>query len=153
MTRTKDKDINQLDHWKYHDRPLNHIRFIHQSVRSHHIFFRAPINSKPDWDSPPQEEQERSGVYIKNPRGFMQPGKVLKIIRFLYGLKQIPHNFFHRLKSNLEGTGLEPIDDVDPCLFISDKVVCMVYVDDILFFGPEERYISEAIKKISYTEV
>ena len=83
----------------------------------------------------------------------MQPGKVLKIIRFLYGLKQIPHNFFHRLKSNLEGTGLEPIDDVDPCLFISNEVVCMVYVDYMLFFGPEERYISEAIKKISYTEV
>ena len=53
----------------------------------------------------------------------------------------------------MEVTGFESIDNVDPCIFISDKVILMVYVDDMLFFGPEERYISEAIKKISYTEV
>ena len=35
------------------------------------------------------------------PRGFMKPVKVLKIIRSLYGLKQILCKFFQHIKSEL----------------------------------------------------
>ena len=28
--------------------------------------------------------------------------------------------------------------EVDPCLFISEKAICLVYVDDTLFFSPNE---------------
>ena len=45
----------------------------------------------------------------------------------------------------MEVTGFESIDNVDPCIFISDKVILMVYVDDMLFFIPEERYAEKSI--------
>mmetsp|Transcript_15060 Transcript_15060/g.36762 ORF Transcript_15060/g.36762 Transcript_15060/m.36762 type:complete len:970 (-) Transcript_15060:1237-4146(-) len=84
-------------------------------------------------------------VYVAMPRGFSEPGKVLKLKRCLYGLKQSPRNFFQFLKSNLEEIGFVPQTDVDPCLFISENCICLVYVDDTLFFSPEQKYIDEAV--------
>jgi hypothetical protein len=53
----------------------------------------------------------------------------------LYGLKQRLSSFFHYLKSKLKAIGFEQALDVDPCLFISDKVICLVCVDDPLLFA------------------
>ena len=44
------------------------------------------------------------------------------------------------------------MDNVDPCLFIYDKVICPVYVDETLFFSQEVKYISKANKKLSNAE-
>ena len=59
----------------------------------------------------------------------MQPLQVLKLIRSLYGLKKIPHKLFHNIKYKLEGAGFKSIDIVDYWLFISEKFICLVYVD------------------------
>jgi hypothetical protein len=40
---------------------------------------------------------------------------------------------------------LKSCSDVDPCLFVSDRVICLVYVDDTLFFSPKQEYIQQAI--------
>jgi hypothetical protein len=96
-------------------------------------FVHAPIDKDPNWNSMSREEQERSGVYLHMPRGFYQPGKVLKLKRSLYGLRQSPRNFFQHLKSKLESIGFEANDNIDPCLFLSDKVICLVYVNDTCF--------------------
>jgi len=82
------------------------------------------------------------------PRGFSEPSKVLKLKHSLYGLKQSPRNFFQHLKGKLEGIGFESAMDVDPCLFISDKVICLVYVDDTLFCSPKKEYILNVVKKL-----
>jgi hypothetical protein len=82
------------------------------------------------------------------PHGFQIPNHVLKLQRSLYGLKQSPRNFFLFLKSKLEGTWFRQQVDVDPCLFISDKCICLVYVDDTLFYSPKQEYIDEAIQKL-----
>jgi hypothetical protein len=63
-------------------------------------------------------------------------------------LKQSPRNFFLHLKAQLEAVGLESNPDIDPCLFVSDKVICLVYVDDTLFFSPKQEYIDEVINKL-----
>jgi hypothetical protein len=52
------------------------------------------------------------------------------------------------LKGKLEETGFEAMTDVDPCLFISDKVICLSYVDDTLWFSPRQEYIDEALEKL-----
>jgi hypothetical protein len=44
-------------------------------------------------------------VYVEMPRGFSEPGKVLKLKKSLYGLKQAPRNFFQHLKNKLERIG------------------------------------------------
>jgi hypothetical protein len=110
-------------------------------------FVHADIDKDPNWDNMTEEERERSGVYIDMPRGFAKHNKVLKLKKSLYGLKQSPRNFFLHLKDKLEGIGFESSIS-DQCLFISDKVVCLVYVDDTLFFAENEEDITEAIEAL-----
>ena len=86
------------------------------------------------------------------PRGFGQDGKVLKLQRSLYGLKQAPRNFFQHFKGQLERVGFVAQDSVDPCLFISDKVIAVVYVDDTLFYSPKREYIDEVLDKLKKQE-
>ena len=38
--------------------------------------------------------------------------------------------------------------DLDPCLFVSDKVIAVNYVDDTLFFSPKAKYIEEVMSKL-----
>jgi len=82
------------------------------------------------------------------PRGFSEPSKVLKLKHSLYGLKQSPRNFFQHLKGKLEGIGFKSATDVDPRLFISDKVICLVYIDATLFYSPKKEYIDDVVKKL-----
>ena len=42
----------------------------------------------------------------------------------------------------LERCGLKQFK-LDPCLFIGIPVICIVYVDDLLFWSPKEEYIYE----------
>jgi hypothetical protein len=56
--------------------------------------------------------------------------------------------WFKHLKTQLESVGLEQCIDVDPCLFISDKVICLVYVDDTLFFSPDLKNIDDLLRRL-----
>ena len=38
--------------------------------------------------------------------------------------------------------------EVNPCLVISEKVICLVYVDDTLFFSPNLSDIDRVLKKL-----
>jgi hypothetical protein len=84
---------------------------------------------------------------ISNP---FKEGHVLKLKRSLYGMVQSPRNFFRHLKGNLLSCGFSQSDH-DPCLFISEKVICLVYVDDCLFFAKDQQDIDTAIQKIKNT--
>jgi len=95
----------------------------------------APIDVAAKWDDLSKEEKKRQGVYVCIPRGFTQTGKVLKLKGSLYGLRQSPRNFFQNLKNKLELFGFRSALDIDSCLFISENVICLVYVDDTLFFS------------------
>jgi len=114
-------------------------------------FVQAPIDTPPDFETMTSLEQEQTGVFCHMPRGFKEHGKVLKLKRNLYGLRQAPRNFFQHLKTNLESIGFTAQTDIDPCLFISDKVVCLTYVDDTLFFSPRQEYINEAMDRLRST--
>lgn len=111
-------------------------------------FVHADIDRDPNWDNMTEEQRSRSGVYIHMPRGFMKPGKVLKLKKSLYGLKQAPRNFFLHLKAKLMAVGFRSLEEVDACLFVTDNVICLVYVDDTLFFSPKEEYIDEVISNL-----
>jgi hypothetical protein len=83
----------------------------------------------------------------KCPRGFKQydknsKPKVLKLNQTLYGLLQSPCAFWLYLTEMLERCGLKQFK-LDPCLFIGIPVICIVYVDDLLFWSPKEEYIYE----------
>jgi Reverse transcriptase (RNA-dependent DNA polymerase) len=116
-------------------------------------FVHAPIDKPPNYDSLSEEEKKKPGVFVSMPRGFVQPNKVLILQKSLYGLKQAPRNFFLHLKGKLESTGFTSQQDLDPCLFISDKVICLVYVDDTLFYSTKEEYIDEVISRLKNSEM
>ena len=110
-------------------------------------FLHADIDRDPNYDLLTPEEQRRSGVYVEMPRGFTEPGKVLKLKKSLYGLKQAPRNFFQHLKAKLEKIGFVSSES-DACLFIGMKVICIVYVDDTLLFSPKAEFIDEVLMKL-----
>jgi Reverse transcriptase (RNA-dependent DNA polymerase) len=116
-------------------------------------FVHAPIDRDPNYDSLSPEQQARQGVYVDMPQGFSRKGKVLRLKKSLYGLKQSPRNFFQHLKSKLESVGFHAATDVDSCLFISDKVICLCYVDDTLLFSPKQEWIDEVIDKLRQTDL
>ena len=74
-------------------------------------------------------------------------GKVLKLKRSLYGQRDSPRNWFLHLKSKLEKLGMKQSQH-DPCLFIGRKVLCLVYVDDCLFFSPDKENIHKLIEDL-----
>jgi Reverse transcriptase (RNA-dependent DNA polymerase) len=116
-------------------------------------FVHAPIDKSPLYDTMTDDEKEKSGVYVAMPRGFIQQGKVLRLKKSLYGLKQAPRNFFLHLKAKLESIGFVSQVDLDPCLFITDKVICLVYVDDTLFYASKAEYIDQVIQQIKDSDM
>jgi hypothetical protein len=79
-------------------------------------FVHADIDQPPNWDTMTELGKERSGVYIEMPRRFVEDGKVLKIKKSLYGLKQSPRNFFLQLKVKLEKLDLPRVKINHVCL-------------------------------------
>lgn len=112
-------------------------------------FVHADIDLPPNYDEMSPDEKRRQGVFVQMPRGFAEPGKVLKLNKSLYGLKQAPRNFFQHLKSKLEAIGFEQAVDVDPCLFISEKVICLTYVDDTLLYAKDMKDIDEVLRRLT----
>ena len=60
-----------------------------------------------------------------------------------------PRNCFLHTKGKLENLGFAQ-SDADPCLLISQDVICLIYVDDVLFFYKDAAVIdrlTQAMKK------
>jgi hypothetical protein len=73
---------------------------------------------------------------------------VMKLNKSLYGLVQAPMHWFNKLKEGLEKHGLKQ-SKYDPCLFYGKGMVALVYVDDVVFFGPDQGKIDKLIKDMS----
>ena len=76
-------------------------------------------------------------VYIEMPTGFAQYDakgvkRVLSLRRTIYGLRQSPRAFWKFMTQRMEACGLRQ-STFDPCLFVGDKVIAIMYVDDIIF--------------------
>ena len=87
-------------------------------------------------------------VYIEQPKGFGHKDgidKVLKLNKSLYGLRQAPKSFFDKLCQGLKERGWKQ-SVIDPCLFMKDQMMCVVYVDDTIMAGPDGAAIEEEIK-------
>ena len=78
-------------------------------------------------------------VYIDPPKGFEGKdgqNKVLRLIKSLYGLRQSAKTFFEKLKDGLEERGFKQSNH-DPWLFMKKDLMCVIYVDDAIFSGPD----------------
>jgi hypothetical protein len=87
------------------------------------------------------------GTYIEMPKLFDIPEKVLELRRNLYGMCKAPRNFYHHLKKGLEDRGLTPSPH-DHCLFMSENLIVITYVDDCIFFAKEDKIIDNFISSL-----
>ena len=72
-------------------------------------------------------------IFIAAPKGVNCPkGKVLRVLRSLYSLKQAARDWHEKLIKALLGIGFRQYA-ADPCFLIYDKrgILLLVYVDDI----------------------
>ena len=87
-------------------------------------------------------------VYVWLPSDIKLDGNdgrlALKLKKSLYGLRQAPLKWFEKLRGSLIERGFKQSAQ-DPCLFLSAKVVAMVWVDDVLFFARDEVDIDSII--------
>jgi hypothetical protein len=90
---------------------------------------------------------EGEEVYVEMPRGFKQEGMVLKLRRSLYGLRQSPRLFWKYVVDKMDVCGMKQ-SKLDPCLFIGENVIAISWVDDLLFWSPDEKHIHELAVKL-----
>ena len=86
-------------------------------------------------------------IYMEMPLGFRQKGKVLKLNKSIYGLRQSSREFWKYLTDIMESCDMQ-VSKVDPCLFASDKVIAVAYVDDLLFWAKDEADIVALTAKL-----
>ncbi|KAL7465925.1 hypothetical protein ACHAXS_006230 [Conticribra weissflogii] len=86
-------------------------------------------------------------VYVKMPLGFEKSGKVLRLKKTLYGLRQSPRAFWKYMVEKMALCNM-PQSQLDPCLFIGNKVICICYVDDLLFWAKDEKDIHDLAIKL-----
>ena len=94
-------------------------------------------------------------IYMGLPQGFNvgpeSRSYILKLQKNLYGLKQAGHNWFGKLSSALGNLSINP-SKVDPCVFIREDVIALVYVYDCLIFLRDKDKINQLIDKIKNKE-
>ena len=89
---------------------------------------------------------------MEMPRGFEVKGKngrpkVFKLFKTLYGLRQSPRAFWKYMTAKMKLCGMQQ-PKMDPCLFIGNKVVAIIYVDDILFCSVDENNSHDLAMKL-----
>jgi hypothetical protein len=72
------------------------------------------------------------------PNSFKQEGKVIRVLRALYGMPRSPLIWLNKLTSTLKGLGLTPVPGV-PCLFTNKYLTVFFYVDDIIILNRLEH--------------
>jgi hypothetical protein len=78
--------------------------------------------------------------------------KVLRLQRTLYGLCQSPQYFYKYFTEHLIKQGLTP-SNFDPCLFLSSTPIVIIYVNDILIYGKDEKKIDNFIVRMKTEDV
>lgn len=82
----------------------------------------------------------KSEVYVKQPNGYDdKSGKVYKLLKSLYGLRESPRAWYECFDKFIVGLGFERSEN-DYCLYIldngsDDKIFLILFVDDLLICG------------------
>ncbi|MGH3055543.1 MAG: reverse transcriptase domain-containing protein, partial [Gaiellaceae bacterium] len=103
-----------------------------------------------DYNNAFAQARLKEPIYVEIPRGFSSNydgNKVLKLNSSLYGLRRAAERWFDKLSNGLKKRGFRQ-SSVDPCLFFHGKMICLIYVDDCLFFARKESDIHTMIKDL-----
>src|SRR5690242_15912449 len=80
------------------------------------------------------------------PESSRLPGKVAKLNRCIYGLKQSPREWYQRLVLFLQPYRFA-ISTFDPCVLVhnSGDFFIAIYVDDITLFEPSNEFMEQTV--------
>ena len=71
-------------------------------------------------------------LFVWTPEGFKsEHGKILLLLRALYGLREAPLLWYQELRNTLRKLGLQPVDNA-PCVWTNKHLIVFFYVDDIV---------------------
>ena len=88
-------------------------------------------------------------VYLKPPARFVREAwgedPILRLNKSLYGQAEAPRLWYEKISAGLVKRGFTA-SIVDPCLFISPKVQCILYVDDCLWFYKNKQDLDVILK-------
>jgi hypothetical protein len=105
-----------------------------------------------DYTNAFSQAEIKETVYIEPPKLFgSKSGKnlVLLLLKSMYGLKQAPRTFYQKLRDGLLERSFTQ-SEIDPCLFMKKGCICIVYVDDTIFAGPEAALLEQEIKSLGF---
>lgn len=88
-------------------------------------------------------------VCLEMPKGFESADNqdmMLELHKSLHGQTESPKIWFQKLKEGLEDCGFCPYEHLDPCLFVSDNVFAVCYVDDVLFWCCDAKHFDVFIQ-------
>ena len=84
-------------------------------------------------------------IYMRMPTGYRSPGKILRLKKALYGLRQSPLLWQNELTTALQALGFQTIPH-EPCILIRNGVLIFFYVDDIVFaYRKEDTATAQAL--------
>ncbi|MCO5606650.1 hypothetical protein L7F22_060838 [Adiantum nelumboides] len=95
-------------------------------------------------------------IYMKQPEGFIIPGKehlVCKLLRSLYGLKQAPRQWYKKFDTFMLNHGFKR-SHVNHCLYTKKAedeslIVLVLYVDDMLLAGKHKETLNTLKKELN----
>jgi len=123
------------------------------AIINHHIPYSHGLHStQVDYvnaycQAPLNQNEE---LYMELPRGYKFDTKedcVLKLKKSFYGLKQARLNWFLHLQDSLLNRGFSQ-SELDPCLFYSEKVIILIYVDDAILFAKDKSDIDAVLQSL-----
>jgi hypothetical protein len=68
--------------------------------------------------------------------------EIMLLLKSLYGLKQAPRTFYEKLRDGLLERGFTK-SEIDPFLFLKKGCICVVYVADTIFAGPDAKMLEQ----------
>ena len=83
-------------------------------------------------------------VFVELSDGFEIPNKVLLLQKYAYGLKQSPLSFYKNLRNWSESRGFTRSHH-DDCLFTSETVMILFWIDDCIFYVHSKKCIDTII--------
>jgi hypothetical protein len=93
-------------------------------------------------------------VYV-DPQKLFAPGNrtdiVLRLLNSLYGLKHSPKTFNEKLSAGFKQRGFAQSKH-DACLFLKAGLICVIYVDDTIFSGPNPDQIARNIEGLGVSK-
>ena len=76
----------------------------------------------------------------------------MKLNKSIYGRDKSPLYLHNNLRGNVEARYFKPIH-LYPCMFYRRDMIELIYVYDLLFFGPDQDEIYEVIKELEDTGI